>query len=78
MLFVTHDLREALYLADRVLFMSSAPSRIVLDLPVELSKPRDPEGEAVEAFRLRLLKEHPKLLVGLTEAEGPDCEDRNP
>ena len=78
MLFVTHDLREALYLADRVLFMSSAPSRIVLDLAVTLPRPREPEGEAVEAFRLSLLQEHPKLLAGLTEAAGPDCEDRNP
>ncbi len=65
-LFVTHDLREALYLADRVLFMSAGPGRIVLDLPVDVAKPRDPDGEAVEALRLTLLKQHPKLLAGLT------------
>ena len=77
-LFVTHDLREAVYLADRVLFMSSRPGRIVLDLRVELPRPRDPEGEAVEAFRLRLLKQHPKLLAGLTEAPDPNDRDRHP
>ena len=76
MLFVTHDLREALYLADRVLFMSSAPSRIVLGLAVTLPRPRDPEGEAVETFRLRLMKEHPKLLASLTEGE--NGQDRGP
>ena len=73
-LFVTHDLREALYLADRVLFMSARPGRIVLDLAVTLPRPRDPEGTAVEAFRLNLLKEHPKLLAGLTEADCTGCE----
>ena len=66
-LFVTHDLREALYLADRVLFMSPGPGRIVLDLPVDLPRPRQPEGADIEALRLDLLDRHPKLLAGLAE-----------
>lgn len=66
-LFVTHDLREALYLADRVLFMSGGPGSIVLDLPVELPSPREPESEDVERLRINLLKEHPQLLAGLVE-----------
>ena len=66
-LFVTHDLREALYLGDRVLFMSGGPGTIVLDLPVDLSRPRELESEAVERLRINLLKEHPKLLAGLVE-----------
>ncbi len=65
-LFVTHDLREALYMADRVLFMSAAPGRIVLDLPIELPRPREPEGADIEALRLRLLEKYPQLLAGLT------------
>ena len=64
-LFVTHDLREALYMADRVLFMSALPGRIVLDLPVDLPRPRVPEGENLEMLRLRLLEKHPQLLAGL-------------
>ncbi len=66
-LFVTHDLREALYLGDRVLFMSGAPGTIVLDLTIDLSRPRELESETVERFRINLLREHPKLLAGLVE-----------
>ena len=33
-LFVTHNLQEALALADRVLFLSPGPSHIALDLPL--------------------------------------------
>ena len=71
-LFVTHDLREALYLADRVLFMSPGPGRIVLDLPVDLLRPRQPEGADIEALRLDLLDQHPRLLEGLAETADED------
>ena len=66
-LFVTHDLREALYLADRVLFVSSSPGSIVLDHSVNIPRPRVPEGEEVEMLRLDLLKKHPQILSGLIE-----------
>jgi NitT/TauT family transport system ATP-binding protein len=41
-LFVTHDLEEAIALADRVVIMSAGPSaRIIGDWPVPLPRPRD-------------------------------------
>jgi len=67
-LFVTHDLREALRLADRVLFMSASPGRVVLDFPVALHRPRQADDPAVEALRHRLLAERPDLLAGLAPA----------
>ncbi len=64
-LFVTHDLREALSLGDRVLFLSAGPGRVALDLPLDLPRPRSPDGAAVEALRKRLLESYPDLLRGL-------------
>ncbi len=40
-LFVTHDIREAVYLSDRVLVLSGRPSEVVLDLAIDLPRPRD-------------------------------------
>lgn len=42
-LFVTHDVDEAIFLSDRVLVMSAAPGRIIRDLKIELPRPRDAE-----------------------------------
>jgi NitT/TauT family transport system ATP-binding protein len=72
-LFVTHDLREALYLADRVLFLSPPPAKIVLDLPVELPRPRDPEDGALDALQRDLLARYPELLAGLVSV-APESE----
>jgi ABC-type nitrate/sulfonate/bicarbonate transport system ATPase subunit len=46
-LLVTHDLDEALVLADRVVVIAGPPGRVTLDVPVELPRPRD--GRAVRA-----------------------------
>jgi ABC-type nitrate/sulfonate/bicarbonate transport system ATPase subunit len=73
-LFVTHDLREALFLADRVLFVSSSPGRVVLEHVVNIPRPRTPEGESIEMLRLDLLRKHPQLLSGLVESDNKTDE----
>jgi NitT/TauT family transport system ATP-binding protein len=40
-LFVTHDIEEAVTLSDRVIVLSSRPSRIALDRTIDLARPRD-------------------------------------
>jgi NitT/TauT family transport system ATP-binding protein len=71
-LFVTHDLREALSLGDRILFLSTGPGRVVLDWPVELARPRSPDSPAVEAARKRLLDFYPDLLRGLDQRKNAE------
>jgi NitT/TauT family transport system ATP-binding protein len=40
-LFVTHDIDESVYLADRVLVLSKGPSRVIADITVDIARPRD-------------------------------------
>lgn len=41
MILVTHDIDEAIYLADRVVVLSSRPGKIEEIIPIELPRPRD-------------------------------------
>ena len=40
-LFVTHDIDESVYLADRVLVLSGGPSQVIADIAVDIARPRD-------------------------------------
>lgn len=57
-LFITHDIREAIYLSDRILVLSGRPARVSLELSVEMSRPRsrhDPIFQHYEATLERAL-----------------------
>lgn len=49
--FVTHDVAEAVYLADRIYVMSSRPGTIVDEMAVPFDRPRDQALKATHEFR---------------------------
>ena len=55
LLFVTHDVDEAIFLADRVLIMSARPGEIVSDIRLPFGRQRDIEtlAETEEYRRIR-------------------------
>ncbi len=58
-LFVTHDLREAITLADRLIFLSTSPMTIAADLPVKFSREERDNEQVIEDFRHSLIKHYP-------------------
>jgi len=54
-LLVTHDIDEAVFMADRIVVLSSRPARVVEDIAVRLSRPRDQLAtkESPEFLQLR-------------------------
>lgn len=62
---VTHHLLEALQLADRILFLSPRPARIVLDYTVPLPRPRPVTTRDLQTLQAQLLHTHPQLLAGV-------------
>lgn len=72
---VTHDLREAMAMADRVPCFSSAPAQVILDQRIGLHWPRTLEDEAVAALQHTLLAAHSQLLSGRVGKTARTAED---
>jgi NitT/TauT family transport system ATP-binding protein len=49
-IFITHSIREAIFLSDRILVMGRRPSTIIEDVKVPFERPRDPSIEADPRF----------------------------
>lgn len=57
-LFVTHDLREAIALADRLVFLTASPMTVALELEVPISRAERDNEDLIEGFRQRLKREY--------------------
>ncbi len=60
---ITHDVEEAIHLADRILVLSPRPARIQASFDIVLPRPRHVSSPEAQALRVAILKE-----LGVTEA----------
>ncbi|MEG3765407.1 ABC transporter ATP-binding protein [Alteromonas sp. 14N.309.X.WAT.G.H12] len=63
-IYVTHDLKEAIAIADRVLVLRANPMQLVHEQQVHLPRPRHMHDEAVAALSQQLYAKYPGLLSG--------------
>ncbi|MFD2829378.1 ABC transporter ATP-binding protein [Corticicoccus populi] len=56
-IFITHNIREALTLSDRVLLMSTRPGRIKKEFKVQSARPRDPSDSVIVDLERRVMDE---------------------
>jgi ABC-type nitrate/sulfonate/bicarbonate transport system ATPase subunit len=71
--FVTHSLDEALLLADRIVFMSARPGRVVGDVLVDAPYPRDVYGHPfLTSLHTRLQDLLEKEVAAVAAAEHDD------
>lgn len=70
---VTHDIDEAVYLADRVVVLSSRPARVLEDVEIDLPHPRD-QIETKSLPRFAELRRHVFELIRATTRDAGDQE----
>ncbi len=56
-LFITHNIREAVCLADRIIILSTSPGKIKKEFFVDLPRPRDDNDVNVAEYSTRIMKE---------------------
>jgi NitT/TauT family transport system ATP-binding protein len=60
-LFVTHDLREAIAIADRIVFLDKEPMSIITEVPVPLSREARNDTARIEHFKQQLFIDYPEI-----------------
>jgi len=55
--YVTHNVAEAVYLADRVVVMTPHPGRVKVEVPIALPRPRDPLSVEFLDYQKQLLRQ---------------------
>jgi len=56
-IYVTHNVAEAVYLADRVVVMTPHPGRVKIEVPISLARPRDPLSVEFLDYQKQLLRQ---------------------
>ncbi|WP_102271708.1 ABC transporter ATP-binding protein [Cytobacillus massiliigabonensis] len=70
-LFVTHNIEEALFLSDRIFILSHRPSHVISELKVPFSRPRNEELLLEERF----LQSKRKIHFALKRRDGDEIND---
>jgi len=74
-IFVTHNVREAVCLGDRVLLFSSRPGRIKREAVVSLGRPRSPNDPSVSEIASQILAD---LKMEMHDEQGEDSDETPP
>ena len=68
MVFVTHDIAEAIYLSDEIVVLSRAPSKILARIDIDIPRPRDQLATREAASFLAYRRSLYKMVVGREQA----------
>jgi NitT/TauT family transport system ATP-binding protein len=68
-LLVTHDVEEAVYMADRVLVLGPRPTKVIREIKVDLARPRDQLSTREHANFLSARHDVLSLIRGMRQAQ---------
>lgn len=77
-LFVTHNVEEAVYLADRVAVLAPAPDGLTADVPISIPRPRNRFSDEIREATMALMRVLADLPCCVLPSAGPTGAFREP
>ena len=74
MIFVTHDVEEAVFLADRIIVFSARPARVLKDMPVASILPAERSLDMMEQPAFRGIRQEVLSLIRQEEIRTEEAE----
>ncbi|HJW86108.1 MAG TPA: ABC transporter ATP-binding protein [Candidatus Brocadiaceae bacterium] len=68
-MFVTHNIREAVCLADRIVMLSTTPGRVKKEFQIDLPRPRDDNDINVAEYSTKIMKELKSEITKVMQCE---------
>ena len=63
-IFVTHDIKEAIFLSDRIVFLSKSPAKVIKDIKIDITRPRKVNNKKIEKIKNDILSKNSTILKG--------------
>ena len=63
-IFVTHDINEAIYLSDKIVFLSKPPASIIKEINIKTKRPREINNSTIQKIKNKILNENRTILKG--------------
>ena len=63
-IFVTHDIIEAIFLADKIIFLSKPPAKIIKNIDINISRPRKINNKNIYQMKEKILSDNKAILKG--------------
>ncbi len=63
-IFVTHDINEAIYLSDKIVFLSKPPSKVLKEININTKRPRKIDTNTIQKIKNKILNENNSILKG--------------
>ena len=64
-IFVTHDINEAIYLSDKIVFLSKPPARVIKEIDINTPRPRKVNDVKIQKIKNKILNENISILKGI-------------
>ena len=63
-IFVTHDINEAIFLSDKIVFLSNSPAKVLKEIDIDIPRPRTMNDINIQKIKKQIFNNNSSILKG--------------